>query len=749
MYCKKCGFKIASGNQFCAKCGCPAEEEKRPWEVCEKCGAKIDKGSAFCKKCGAPVKPEPGTACSKCGAKLNKGDEFCSKCGTPVDNGEYGALCKKCGAILPEDGLFCVRCGLSVNADESEINSYTPDSSEMIEKAKDIGSKSAEIAKDLGGKAADAAKKAGKAGAEKAKSVLSDKKKRKTVIIAAAAAAALILCLAVVPKITKGSKDISSPTTASDKSDKKPSRSSSKNDKDNKQQSLSVNIDQIEKVIKNVSPYLAKYEEQLVDRKSGKEYRLKDVREGQRGEEYFIDDEKRSYSRNYRERMNMAETYKPGKAVKAKDEELKCLNDDSLGGVVVVGYSGNEKDIIIPETVSGEKVVGVKMSNDSIESIEFSSELYSVGFAACKSLKQIKLTNGITTVTHEMFEGCPELQTVVLPDTVKTIEYEAFFGLEELRNVQFPSGLEKIDEFAFEGSGIAEVKLPDTVTEIGMGAFRYCYNLRKAELSKNLTWIDGETFALCVALEDVKFPSELTVIDDVAFAGCVSLKKADLPDKLTNIGRETFVYNESLESVSFPESLLNIDRGAFRSCISLKKVELPIYVHYMTWYILTQNIGDGKSITGESSAPAEGVFADCTSLTDVSVYETGLGMFDGCTSLKNAYVNGFICEGTFNNCTALTNVTLGEYCSEISGGSFCGCTSLNVLEIPAYTEVGTSAFDGCHSLSVGYNGKVYNYSEFDQLTNDSENNAQQGPKKPRKDFESIYSQRLAKEEAEE
>lgn len=73
--------------------------------------------------------------CAKCGAELLEGQEFCSKCGTPANK----KVCSKCGALLNDDQEFCPKCGqkvsLAVDADvSSAINQFNANLGEKKKK---------------------------------------------------------------------------------------------------------------------------------------------------------------------------------------------------------------------------------------------------------------------------------------------------------------------------------------------------------------------------------------------------------------------------------------------------------------------------------------------------------------------------------------------------------------------------------------------------------------------------------------
>lgn len=66
-------------------------------------------------------------------------------------------------------------------------------------------------------------------------------------------------------------------------------------------------------------------------------------------------------------------------------------------------------------------------------------------------------------------------------------------------------GLEKIGEDAFNGSGLTEIDVPDSVTEIGEWAFAMCHDLKKAVLPARFANLPRHIFDTCDNLETVIF----------------------------------------------------------------------------------------------------------------------------------------------------------------------------------------------------------------------------------------------------
>ena len=58
-----------------------------------------------------------------------------------------------------------------------------------------------------------------------------------------------------------------------------------------------------------------------------------------------------------------------------------------------------------------------------------------------------------------------------LPSSLKIIEASAFTMDYQLINVIFPNGLQKIGDGAFSCVPLNQIIIPDSVTEIGLGAF--------------------------------------------------------------------------------------------------------------------------------------------------------------------------------------------------------------------------------------------------------------------------------------
>ena len=75
----------------------------------------------------------------------------------------------------------------------------------------------------------------------------------------------------------------------------------------------------------------------------------------------------------------------------------------------------------------------------------------------------------------------------------------------------------------YEG-GSDTVVIPDGITHIGKGAFRYCTNLCRIVIPDSVTEIGDQAFSFCTKLTDVIVPDGVTRIGCHAFRRCKNLK---------------------------------------------------------------------------------------------------------------------------------------------------------------------------------------------------------------------------------
>jgi len=96
-----------------------------------------------------------------------------------------------------------------------------------------------------------------------------------------------------------------------------------------------------------------------------------------------------------------------------------------------------------------------------------------------------------------------------------------------------------IGEYAFAGTSLQNVTLPNSIITIETGAFDFCKSLRSINWPTSLRTIGDEAFAQ-TALTSITFNNGLLTIGEHAFYQVTSLTSVTIPASVTSIGRSAF-----------------------------------------------------------------------------------------------------------------------------------------------------------------------------------------------------------------
>jgi hypothetical protein len=204
-------------------------------------------------------------------------------------------------------------------------------------------------------------------------------------------------------------------------------------------------------------------------------------------------------------------------------------------------------DIIIPSTLGGRPVIGVK----------------DYAFYECVGLTSVIIPDGVGSIGENAFAFCGALTNVTIPASVRDIKTKAFNDCRSLMNVIIPNAVTNIGNGAFWFcTSFMRVVIPDSVTSIGSQAFSNCEHLEKVIIGSGVTSIGEETFMSCISLQEIKIPDKVTSIDDAAFYYCTAMTNVMVGCSVTSIGRRAFMQCHALRDVFFrgnaPEMGLNV-----------------------------------------------------------------------------------------------------------------------------------------------------------------------------------------------
>lgn len=137
-----------------------------------------------------------------------------------------------------------------------------------------------------------------------------------------------------------------------------------------------------------------------------------------------------------------------------------------------------------------------------------------------------------------------------------------------------------ISSFAFAGSPIETIQLPDTLVRIMHNAFRCCYNLKNISFPDSVKIIGESVCSGCANLRTVKWSKSNTTINPCVFHGCGNLREITNIDSVEVISDHAF-FESGLESFEIPRKLVSISFCAFANCERLKQIKmthLPILI---------------------------------------------------------------------------------------------------------------------------------------------------------------------------
>ena len=189
----------------------------------------------------------------------------------------------------------------------------------------------------------------------------------------------------------------------------------------------------------------------------------------------------------------------------------------------------------------------------------------------------------------------------------------------QLVSVTIPNSVTEIGNGAFSNcQKLTSIDIPNSVTSLGAYAFYDCWSLTSVHLSNSITSLGNSTFKGCEYLTSIVIPASVTSIGDNAFNACYHMTSVDISNSVTEIGNYAFHACSGLTSIRLPNSLKTIKMGAFSNCYNLTSVEIPNSV---------TSIGSSafercKSMTsltlGSSLKSIDKLaFAYCDALTDV------------------------------------------------------------------------------------------------------------------------------------
>ena len=164
--------------------------------------------------------------------------------------------------------------------------------------------------------------------------------------------------------------------------------------------------------------------------------------------------------------------------------------------------------------------------------------------------------------THTWAEGGKHILRYSF--TNHAVPYDMFNGVTAITGIEIGDCVTSLESYAFKGTSIERVVIPETITSFGSSIFYDCVNLKYAVLPKGITEIYDSMFRGCESLQSIDIPEGVTRFGDFAFDGCSSLASIILPAGVTYVGNYCFSDCSNLRHiVSLPVKTPTLG-GSFR-----------------------------------------------------------------------------------------------------------------------------------------------------------------------------------------
>lgn len=248
-------------------------------------------------------------------------------------------------------------------------------------------------------------------------------------------------------------------------------------------------------------------------------------------------------------------------------------------------YNDEVTSIEIPNTVTeiGEQAFYLC----KLSSVTLSNNLTSIGkeaFRSCSKLVSVKLSDNTNdtinkrgVIGDEAFYNCEKLNSIELPNNIMQIGVRAFYNCTNLVSIKLPESLTFIKYDAFYNCGLTSVVFPESLTTLGSGAFSNC-KLTSIKIPKSVTFIDGGSVfdtndVVSIIVEDGNLTYDSrdncnAIIETATNKLIKACKKTIIPRNVEIIGVDAF-RNLSSFSLIIPNTVKNIESYSISGCNDL------------------------------------------------------------------------------------------------------------------------------------------------------------------------------------
>jgi hypothetical protein len=333
-----------------------------------------------------------------------------------------------------------------------------------------------------------------------------------------------------------------------------------------------------------------------------------------------------------------------------------------------------------------------------------------------------RITSGENAGTWRVRKGTFKGGALVIPAYYNGSTGRAARGVEDGDPVAEIGSYDDSEGYgAFTAAGITSLEIPDTVRRIGGYAFMYNPTLIAIKIPASVTEIGVGTFTGCDNLKNITVaagnPNYLSE-DGILYTNIKEINGWYENDNLrveytyTDNNEKTVLhsYPSASGSVAIREGVTCIESCAFNQTY-ITSITIPLTVTLIKFqaFIYCTRLTSISVDSGNSNYSGEGGILYNKDKTVLEAYPSASGnviIKEGVTVLGNALMSNYnitsvtipstvtsLADNEFANCTSLSSVTIPSNITSIGYYAFYNCTSLSSITIPSnVTSMGYSVF---------------------------------------------------------
>ena len=175
-----------------------------------------------------------------------------------------------------------------------------------------------------------------------------------------------------------------------------------------------------------------------------------------------------------------------------------------------LNFISNEIKKKIEKVVIGKNIKTIPVETfidcTNLESIEGGEGIEYIGddaFKNCTKLDSLKLYDNVKEIGTSAFCGCTNLKTIELGSGLKEIGTSAFRDCRSLEEINLMDNISEIESYAFEGTNLKNIIIPESIKSIGVDSFTWKDNSSKSKAIVKIYSADCDFYSNSIDLDKV------------------------------------------------------------------------------------------------------------------------------------------------------------------------------------------------------------------------------------------------------